>query len=174
MCLVTLQGSSRRFRTVRRKTSFFFRMKFKLQMTRSLLLKWQKLQMINPSKHHNRQAHQGGERRVLPRSICTMTNEEKRMKMTNHEKNEIWENLWGTVINILGDQRNMEFQRNMNFGERLNLFWGTSRTTVNFYREQGNMHPPPAPLTQGGPLSCNPWIWLAKDFCKWQEVVRFL
>ena len=29
---------------------------------------------------------QGGERGVLPRSICTMTNEIKPMKTTNHER----------------------------------------------------------------------------------------
>ena len=30
--------------------------------------------------------HQGGERGSLPRSICTMTNEVKPMKINNHEK----------------------------------------------------------------------------------------
>ena len=30
--------------------------------------------------------HQGGERGVLSRSICTMTNKVKPMKITNHEK----------------------------------------------------------------------------------------
>ena len=47
------------------------------------------------------------------------------------------------------DQRNKE--RNfweqgnsvkLNFGEHLNLFLRNKGTTVNFYREQGNMHPP--------------------------------
>ena len=31
----------------------------------------------------------------------------------------------------------------MNFGEHLNLFLRNKGTTVNFHREQGNMHPPP-------------------------------
>ena len=30
--------------------------------------------------------HQGGKRGVLPRSICTLTNKVKPMKITNHEK----------------------------------------------------------------------------------------
>ena len=32
----------------------------------------------------------------------------------------------------------------VNFGEHLNLFLRNTGTTVNFYREQGNMHPPPS------------------------------
>ena len=52
--------------------------------------------------------------------------------------------------NIFGDQGSME--RNfweqgnsvkVNFGEHLNLFLRNKGTTVNFHREQGNMHPPP-------------------------------
>ena len=31
----------------------------------------------------------------------------------------------------------------VNFGKHLNLFLRTKGTTVNFHREQGNMHPPP-------------------------------
>ena len=31
----------------------------------------------------------------------------------------------------------------VNFGEHLNLFLRNKGTTVNFHREQGNMHPPP-------------------------------
>ena len=51
--------------------------------------------------------------------------------------------------NTFGDQGNME--RNfweqgnsvkVNFGELLNLFLRNKGTTVNFHREQGNMHPP--------------------------------
>ena len=51
--------------------------------------------------------------------------------------------------NIFGDQGNME--RNfweqgnsvkVNFGEHLNLFLRNKGTTVNFPREQGNLHPP--------------------------------
>ena len=51
--------------------------------------------------------------------------------------------------NVFGDQGNME--RNfweqgnsvkVNFGEHLNLFLRNKGTTVNFHREQGNMHPP--------------------------------
>ena len=51
--------------------------------------------------------------------------------------------------NIFGDQGNME--RNfweqgnpvkVNFGEHLNLFLRNKGTSVNFHREQGNMHPP--------------------------------
>ena len=51
--------------------------------------------------------------------------------------------------NIFGDQGNME--RNfweqgnsvkVNLGEHLNLFLRNKGTTVNFPREQGNMHPP--------------------------------
>ena len=51
--------------------------------------------------------------------------------------------------NIFGDEGNME--RNfweqgnsvkVNFGEHLNLFLRNKGTTVNFHREQGNMHPP--------------------------------
>ena len=51
--------------------------------------------------------------------------------------------------NIFGDQGNME--RNfwehgnsvkVNLGEHLNLFLRNKGTTVNFHREQGNMHPP--------------------------------
>ena len=56
--------------------------------------------------------------------------------------------------NIFGDQRNMEWNFwekgnsvKVNFGERLNLFLRNKGTTVNFHREQGNMHPP-----LGGPL----------------------
>ena len=50
---------------------------------------------------------------------------------------------------IFGDQGNME--RNfwehgnsvkVNLGEHLNLFLRNKGTTVNFHREQGNMHPP--------------------------------
>ena len=33
----------------------------------------------------------------------------------------------------------------MNLGEHLNLFLRNKGTTVNFHREQGNMHPPPPP-----------------------------
>ena len=52
--------------------------------------------------------------------------------------------------NVFGDQGNME--RNfseqvnsvkVNFGEHLNLFLRNKGTTVNFHREQENMHPPP-------------------------------
>ena len=51
--------------------------------------------------------------------------------------------------NIFGDQGSME--RNfweqgnslkVNFGEHLNLFLRNKETTVDFHREQGNMHPP--------------------------------
>ena len=51
--------------------------------------------------------------------------------------------------NIFGDQGNME--RNfwehgnsvkVNLGEHLNFFLRNKGTTVNFHREQGNMHPP--------------------------------
>ena len=34
---------------------------------------------------------------------------------------------------------------NVNFGEHLNLVLMKKGTTVNFHREQGNMHPPPPP-----------------------------
>ena len=52
--------------------------------------------------------------------------------------------------NIFGDQGNMqrnfwELQGNsvkVNVGEHLNLFLRNKGTTVNFHREQGNMHPP--------------------------------
>ena len=53
------------------------------------------------------------------------------------------------MTNIFGDQGNME--RNfwehgnsvkVNLGEHLNLFLSNKGTTVNFHREQGNMHPP--------------------------------
>ena len=56
--------------------------------------------------------------------------------------------------NVFGDQGNME--RNfweqgnsvkVNFGEHLNLFLRNKGTTVNFHREQGNMHPPWETLT---------------------------
>ena len=67
----------------------------------------------------------------------------------------------GNSDKYFGDQGNVEQnfweQGNsvkVNFGELLNLFWGTSRTTVNFYREQGNMHPPPPPTPNPHPL---PW-----------------
>ena len=50
--------------------------------------------------------------------------------------------------NIFGDQGSME----RNFWEYLNLFLGNKGTTVNFRREQGNIHSPP-PL--GGPQSYN-------------------
>ena len=33
----------------------------------------------------------------------------------------------------------------VNFGEHLNLFLRNKGITVNSYREQGNMHPPPPP-----------------------------
>ena len=56
--------------------------------------------------------------------------------------------------NIFGDhgnkERNFWEQGNsvkVNFGEHLNLFLRNKGTTVNFHREQGNMHPPPL----GGP-----------------------
>ena len=59
-------------------------------MTHSLLLKQQKLQMMNQNKHDNRQGHK---EEIDPRrfaedrsSICTITNEVKRIKITNHEK----------------------------------------------------------------------------------------
>ena len=54
--------------------------------------------------------------------------------------------------NIFGDQGNME--RNfceqgnsvkVNFGEHLNLLLMNKGTTVNFHREQGDMHPPGRP-----------------------------
>ena len=61
--------------------------------------------------------------------------------------------------NVFGDQGNME--RNfweqgnsvkVNFGEHLNLFLRNKGTTVNFHREQGNMHPPGRPsLLKMGP-----------------------
>ena len=35
---------------------------------------------------------------------------------------------------------------NVNFGEHLNLVLRKKGTTVNFHREQGNMHPVPPPL----------------------------
>ena len=51
--------------------------------------------------------------------------------------------------NILGDQGNMEQnfweQGNsvkVNFREHLNFFLRNKETTLNFHREQGNMHPP--------------------------------
>ena len=51
--------------------------------------------------------------------------------------------------NIFGDhgnkERNFWEQGNsvkVNFGEHLNLFLRNKGTTVNFHREQGNMHPP--------------------------------
>ena len=51
--------------------------------------------------------------------------------------------------NIFGDQGNMELNfweqvnsAKVNFGEYLNLFLRNKGTTVNFHREQGNMHPP--------------------------------
>ena len=54
--------------------------------------------------------------------------------------------------NIFEDQGNMEhdfWEREnlvkVNFGEHLNLFLRNKSTNVNFYREQGNMHPPPLP-----------------------------
>ena len=54
--------------------------------------------------------------------------------------------------NIFGDQgnmgRNFWEQGNsvkVNFGEHLNLFLRKKGTTVNFHREQGNMHSPPPP-----------------------------
>lgn len=52
----------------------------------SLIEAARKLQMMNPSKHDNIQGDQGGQRGVLPRSTCTMINEVKPMKITNHEK----------------------------------------------------------------------------------------
>ena len=74
-------------------------------MTHSLLLKQQKMQMMNPSKHNNRQGHQGIERGVSPRSICTMNNEEKPMKITNHEKGNMREGwMKGTWSRIFGDR----------------------------------------------------------------------
>ena len=58
--------------------------------------------------------------------------------------------------NIFGDQGNMEWnfweQVNsvkVNFGEHLNLFLRNKGTTVNFHREQGNMHPPGEALISG-------------------------
>ena len=52
--------------------------------------------------------------------------------------------------NIFGDhgnkERNFWEQGNsvkVNFGEHLNLFLRNKGTTVNFHREQENMHPPP-------------------------------
>ena len=60
------------------------------------------------------------------------------------------------IWNIFGDQGSME--RNfweqgnsvkVNVGEHLTLFLGNKGTTVNFHREQENMHPPPL----GGPHS---------------------
>ena len=51
--------------------------------------------------------------------------------------------------NIFGDQGN--FEQNfcehgnsvkVNLGEHLNLFLRNKGTTVNFHREEGNMHPP--------------------------------
>ena len=51
--------------------------------------------------------------------------------------------------NIFGDQGNMEWNFwehgnsvKENLGEHLNLFLRNKGTTVNFHREQGNMHPP--------------------------------
>ena len=61
---------------------------------------------------------------------------------------------------IFGDQGNMEGnfweQGNsvkVNFGEHLNLFLRNKGTTVNFHREQGNMHPPPPPPPGGPPYA---------------------
>ena len=63
--------------------------------------------------------------------------------------------------NIFGDQGNME--RNfweqgktvkVNFGEHLYLFLKNKRTSVNFRREQGNMHPPWEALITSQSESC--------------------
>ena len=72
------------------------------------------------------------------------------MKINNDEKIKYEEiHGKGTVRNIFGDQGNME--RNFwelgnsvkgNFGGKLNLVLRNNGTTVNFHREQGNMHPP--------------------------------
>ena len=98
------------------------------QLCTHSVLKQQKLQMMNPSQHDNRQGHQGGDRGVFPRSICTMTNEVKPIKITTNEKTKYEsEKLWRTVRNILGDQGNME----QNFWEHGNS------VKVNF-GEQGN------------------------------------
>ena len=97
--------------------------------------------------------HQGGERGVLPRSICPLTNEVKPVKITNHEKIKYERNCREQIMrNIFGDQGNME--RNfweqgnsvkVNFGEHLHLFLSHKGTTINFHGEQGNMNPPPPP-----------------------------
>ena len=52
----------------------------------SLIEAARKLQMMNPRIHNNIQGDQGGERGLLPRSTCTMINEVKPMKITNHKK----------------------------------------------------------------------------------------
>lgn len=60
--------------------------------------------------------------------------------------------MWGTVRNIFGEKENMEHNFwelgnsvNVNFGEHLNLVLRKKGTTVNFHREQGNIHPVPPP-----------------------------
>ena len=68
--------------------------------------------------------------------------------------------------NIFEDQGNMEhdfWEREnlvkVNFGEHLNLFLRNKSANVNFYREQGNMHPPPP--SPGRPSSVDGIIiWL--------------
>ena len=64
--------------------------------------------------------------------------------------------------NIFGDQGNMEQnfweQGNsvkVNFREHLNLFLRNKGTTLNFHREQGNMHPPGGP-SEGTIAELNP------------------
>ena len=83
----------------------------------------------------------------MPKSICTLTNEVKPMKITNHEKIKYERNCGEQIMrNIFGDQGNME--RNfweqgnsvkVNFGEHLHLFLKNKGTIVNFHGEQRNM-----------------------------------
>ena len=56
----------------------------------------------------------------------------------------------------------------VNFGEHLNLFLRNKGITVNSYREQGNMHPPP-PHPLGGPQISPPYdgVICSFDICKY-------
>ena len=79
-----------------------------------------------------------------------MTNDVKPVKITAVTMKK--QSMRQTVRNIYGDQGNMEQnfweQGNsvkVNFREHLNLFLRNKGTTVNFHREQGNMHPPGGP-----------------------------
>ena len=46
------------------------------------------------------------------------------------DEGNVEQNFWGQGNSV-----------KMNFGEHLNSFLSNKGTTVNFYREQGNMHP---------------------------------